>query len=74
MKAAIEYSRKSGVHALVLLGEPAFYRRFGFETTHLGNEYGAKKHFMAVELEPDCLAGVEAVCKYVGSFGELNDP
>ena len=73
MESAIEQSRKAGVDALVLLGEPAYYGRFGFETTHLGNEYGATKHFMALELVPGCLEGVEALCKYVGSFGELND-
>lgn len=71
--AAITEAREQGVDALVLLGEPEYYHRFGFETTHLGNEYGAREHFMALELKRACLEGIEATARYVGSFGEMRN-
>jgi putative acetyltransferase len=57
---------------VVVLGAPAYYRRFGFSTASvfgLQNEYGADDPFMALELKPNALAGVSGLVKYAPEFG-----
>ena len=70
MHRAIEESRALSVDAIFLLGAPAYYRRFGFQRTHIGNEYGATDAFMALELEKARLAGIEGIARYVGAFSD----
>jgi putative acetyltransferase len=56
---------------VVVLGAPAYYRRFGFSTARvfgLQNEYGADDPFMALELKPNALAGVSGLVKYAPEF------
>jgi putative acetyltransferase len=71
MRRAIEQAKAIGVDALFLLGHPAYYRRFGFAQTHIGNEYGAADSFMALELTAGCLSGIRAVARYVAEFSEV---
>ena len=68
IKAGIEACRELGVRFIVVLGEPRYYRRFGFLPTHLENEYGAGEEFMALELEPLALAATQGVVKYGMEF------
>jgi putative acetyltransferase len=68
IEAGIAACREQGVKFVVVLGEPGYYRRFGFRATHLGNEYGAGEAFMALELEPHALAAVHGVVKYGMEF------
>ena len=48
---------------MVVLGEPGYYTRFGFERASghgLGNEYGVDDYFMVAELRSEVLDGVGA--------------
>jgi putative acetyltransferase len=56
---------------LVVLGDPAYYRRFGFRRAldiGLENEYGVRDEFMVLELRPGGLAGVRGLVKYAAEF------
>ena len=68
MKAMIEESANINLAALFLLGNPAYYQRFGFVASHIGNEYGATDAFMHLELLTECLAGQSGTAKYVKAF------
>ncbi len=59
-------SLRGDADACVVLGDPAYYRRFGFEAREgLTCVYDvAPEHFMAVELRPGALAGVRGVVQY----------
>ena len=70
MKAVEEVAREKGIDALFLLGSPAYYPRFGYVASHIGNEYGATDAFMHLELTPGILDGVEGTAKYVTAFQE----
>ena len=70
MYRAIEESRALSADAIFLLGAPAYYRRFGFQRTHIGNEYGVTDAFMALELDKSCLAGIDGIARYVGAFSD----
>jgi putative acetyltransferase len=64
----------SGVGFVVVLGDAAYYGRFGFRRAAargLGNEYGADENFGVVELVPGCLAGVTGVVRYGPEFAEF---
>ena len=72
--AGIEASRSAGYDYAVVLGEPAYYRRFGFRRAldfGLGNEYGAQDEFMVLELRPGALAGLRGMVTYSAEFAEL---
>ena len=61
-----------GYDVAVVLGEPAYYRRFGFETAGrfgLTNDYGAEEPFMALALRPDGLLGASGRVTYQPEFG-----
>jgi len=60
-----------GYDLVVVLGEPDYYRRFGFATASragLRNEYGVDGPFMALGLTPDGLAGAAGLVKYADEF------
>jgi putative acetyltransferase len=71
IKAGIAACREQGARFIVVLGEPGYYRRFGFRPTHLGNEYGAGDQFMALDLEPHATASLNGVVKYGHEFSEF---
>jgi putative acetyltransferase len=71
INAGIKACRELGAKFIVVLGEPGYYRRFGFRPTHLGNEYGASEAFMALDLEPHATAALHGVVKYGNEFSEL---
>ncbi len=57
----------------MLLEDPRYYRRFGFvpaSTDRLDNEYGVGDAFMALELQPGALRGVEGLVRYAPEFAE----
>lgn len=70
MRRAINEAEARSIDALFLLGAPAYYQRFGFTQTHIGNEYGATAAFLALELAQDCLAEVEGIARYVDAFSD----
>ena len=69
--AGIAACRELGVKFIVVLGEPGYYKRFGFRPTHLGNEYGVGEEFMALDLEPHATAALHGMVKYSREFSEL---
>jgi putative acetyltransferase len=55
VRAGVAACERASVGFIVLLGEPQYYRRFGFITASdmgLSNEYGADDAFMVLELTP----------------------
>lgn len=71
MMEAIHRGRDEGYDAILLLGNPRYYHRFGFATAPVGNEYGASEEFMALELHEGSLKGAEnSVAKYVSAFAD----
>lgn len=66
---------KSGFNAVVVLGHPAFYARFGFGTAkakHLACEYDVPDEaFMVVELQSGVLQGCRGTVKYRQEFADL---
>lgn len=68
MERLIELAAADGVDALFLLGNPDYYSRFGFVTSHLANEYGATDAFMHRELTENVLASVAGTARYDDAF------
>jgi putative acetyltransferase len=74
VEAALERARAAGYGFVVLLGDPRYYRRFGFRTgaaLGLVCEFDAPEEaFMAIELSPGALAGVTGTVRYLPEFAE----
>ncbi|UXY14534.1 N-acetyltransferase [Chitiniphilus purpureus] len=64
-----------GVAAVVVLGDPGYYRRFGFTPASrfgLSCPYDVSgDYFMALELSPGALAGANGVVGYAPEFAAL---
>ena len=74
IRAGIEACRAAGFDYVVVLGDPGYYRRFGFRRAldlGLQNEYGAHDEFMVLELRLGGLAGVAGMVKYCSEFAAL---
>lgn len=75
VREGIEECRRSGHDALFVLGDPAYYRRFGFTTAAargLSCEFPAPDEaFMTMELRPGALDGARGLVKYRPEFGPL---
>lgn len=74
VRAGLEQCRQLGVGAVVVLGHPAYYPRFGFlPSTRFGIacEYEVPEDvFMAVELRADFLHSSSGTIKYHAAFSE----
>jgi putative acetyltransferase len=71
---AIKEAQAEGWHALVVLGHPKYYMRFGFAAAHLHGircEFDTPKAFMILELLPGTLPGLRGVVKYQPEFSML---
>ncbi len=71
VRRGLEACRALGVEAVVVLGHPAYYPRFGFsaETArHLEAPFSGPA-FMALELTPGVLDGVSGRVRYPPPFG-----
>ena len=71
MTEAIHESKKKGMDALFLLGDPNYYERFGFNVSKLQSDYKAE-HFQELELTKDCLVNVKSEVIYASAFLSLN--
>ena len=73
--AGLEECKVLGMDAVVVLGHPEYYPRFGFTPSAqfgFGCEYDVPAEvFMALELKPGCLSGVSGKIKYHAAFGNL---
>ena len=73
--AGIEACRNAGYTAMVVLGHPEYYVRFGFVPASqfgIKSEYNVRDEvFRALELQPGALANCAGVAKYQPEFNEL---
>lgn len=71
VKSGIEACRREGWTSLFVLGERAYYARFGFVPARsfgLDNIYGADDAFMAMEILPGALSGKNGTVTYPREF------
>ncbi|MGE3818909.1 MAG: GNAT family N-acetyltransferase, partial [Isosphaeraceae bacterium] len=67
----LQECRRLGHRIVVVLGHPEFYPRFGFSATlaqRLESPFGSGDAWMARELAPGALAGVEGRVEYPPPF------
>lgn len=69
MQAAIKKGRQEKLDALFLLGDPAYYQRFGFTVSSLANEYSTI-HFQELVLSKGCLSNINCRAEYAAAFSE----
>lgn len=75
IQAGLEACREAGYDAVVLLGEPDYYSKFGFRRARdrgLGNEYDADEYFMIVELTNRTLNNLRGTVRYRPEFGQMD--
>jgi len=74
-RAGLDQCRLLPAAAVVVLGHPEFYPRFGFvPSTRFGirSEYDVPEEvFMALELEPGCLDGLSGTIRYHDAFNAV---
>lgn len=71
IEKGIEDCRRAAFDFMVVLGEPGYYRRFGFRrafSTGFTNEYGVDEEFMILELQPGSLSGLRGLVRYGDEF------
>lgn len=75
VREGLRVCRQQGVQAVVVLGHPEYYPRFGFQPAEgfgLQSEYDVPAEaFMAMELEPGALEGVRGVVRYHVAFAAV---
>jgi putative acetyltransferase len=75
VRAGLEQCRQLGFAAVVVLGHPDYYTRFGFSPASrfgIDSEYEVPEAaFMAMELQPDTLRGKAGRVKYHAAFNNL---
>jgi putative acetyltransferase len=75
VRAGLAAARERGAEAVVVVGHPGFYPRFGFVPASrfgLRCEYNvADEVFMALELVRDALTGTAGLVRYHPAFADL---
>jgi putative acetyltransferase len=75
VRAGLERCKQLGFGAVVVLGHPDYYPRFGFSSSvcfGLSCEYKVPANvFMVMELQDGFLRGASGTIKYHNSFGDL---
>ena len=71
MWAAIEESKANGLDVLFLLGDPNYYRRFGFVPSNVDNVYRTTGHFQQLELNAGCIESVTTYAHLAPAFSRL---
>jgi len=69
--AALDGAQAAGAEAVIVLGHPRYYPRFGFSaalTRNLASPFPGEA-FMALELVPGALAGKQGSVTYPSAFG-----
>ncbi len=75
IRASLDRAQCEGFGYVVVLGDPHYYGRFGFQAalnSSLENEYGVNEEFMVLELIPDTIMNISGLVKYSPEFKELN--
>ncbi|MEZ0397425.1 MAG: HAD-IA family hydrolase [Anaerolineales bacterium] len=73
VRAGLALARQAGFGFVVVVGDAAYYSRFGFRPARrfgLTCPYGDGDFFMALELEPGALADAAGRLRYVAAFDE----
>lgn len=75
VRAGLDACRELGTQAVVVLGHPEYYPRFGFHPSKkysIDSEYNVPEDvFMAMELKPGTLTGKTGRISYHEAFGRL---
>jgi putative acetyltransferase len=74
VRDGIDACRVAGYRWIVVLGDPAYYGRFGFQpasSVGLGDEYGGGSAFQVLELVPAALSGVHGLVRYAPEFASV---
>jgi putative acetyltransferase len=75
VRAGLAQCKQQGFGAVVVLGHPEYYPRFGFSPSSgfgIGCEYEVPEQvFMVTELQPDCLRGKSGIIKYHAAFSDV---
>ena len=75
VRAGLEQCRQLGFVAVVVLGHPDYYPRFGFSPSSrfgIDSDYDVPEEvFMALELEPEALMGKTGRVKYHAAFSNV---
>jgi putative acetyltransferase len=75
MRAGLDECRRRGYSAVVVLGHPEYYPRFGFVPAHtfgLSCEFPSPPEaFMALELDAGALAGITGMVRYRSEFSAV---
>lgn len=74
IREGLKQSVRAGFDAVVVLGDPRYYSRFGFTRAsdyRLDNEYNAHNAFMVTELREGSLLKVSGLVKYQPEFREV---
>jgi putative acetyltransferase len=73
VRRGLDVCREAGHRLVVVLGHPRFYPRFGFSSAlaaRLASPFGGGEAFMAAELLPGAMDGVEGRVEYAPPFGK----
>jgi putative acetyltransferase len=71
IRAGLDQCKERRAPFVVVLGDPGYYRRFGFKTAAdwgVGNEYGAHEEFMAFEFSPGAIPSPAGIARYSPEF------
>jgi putative acetyltransferase len=71
VRSGLAAAARCGAGFVVVLGDPAYYQRFGFRRASavgLENEYGADEAFMVLELQPGSLPPGGGLVQYGPEF------
>ena len=75
VRAGLDQCRQLGFGAIVVLGHPAYYPRFGFSSSArfgIGCEYDVPEEvFMVAELQTGSLGGASGTVKYHAAFCDV---
>jgi putative acetyltransferase len=75
VRAGLEQCRQLGFTAVVVLGHPGYYPRFGFSPSSrfgIDSEYEVPEEvFMAIELQPEALSAITGRVKYHAAFSNV---
>lgn len=71
IRYGLDLLRERGEEIVIVLGHPEYYPRFGFSTEKAAalTSPFPKEAYMALELMPGALAGIEGTVRYSAAFG-----
>ena len=75
IREGLDRCQREGYDLAVVLGDPAYYSRFGFRAANgfgLENEYGVSDEFMVLELTDGAVKGVTGLVRYPPEFKEAD--